>query len=105
MVETALILVRRGGRYADRFRRYRIYVNGALVGRIWPKSVLEIDVPIGAITIEARIDWCAAEPLVLFLGAGDKAVIEVSNTFGMVGAAAMLELALPETYLTITKVT
>jgi hypothetical protein len=104
MVEMARIVVRRGGRYADRFRRYRIYMNRALVGRIWPKSVLEIDVPVGAVQIEARIDWCAAEPLLLYLGAGDEAVIEVSNTYGMAGAAAMMELALPETYLTIERV-
>lgn len=103
MADAAKISVRRGGRYADRFRRYRIYVNGILVGCIWPKSILQLEVPVGALTIEAKIDWCSGEPLHLVLGVGDAAEVEVSNSHGMAGAAVGMVFWDPETYLTIVR--
>ena len=47
----------RGSGFADWFRRYKIFVNGAQVGTIARNAVLDLEVPSGPLTIESRIDW------------------------------------------------
>jgi transposase-like protein len=41
----------------DSGRRYEIFINGAQVGTIARDAVLDLEVPSGTLTIEARIDW------------------------------------------------
>jgi hypothetical protein len=77
----SLRIVRQGG-YADRLRSYRILVNGAEAGTIAANSVLEINVPGGQTTIEARIDWAGSRPLTIQATAGGHIEIEVTNTYG-----------------------
>jgi hypothetical protein len=48
-----LKIVRHSG-YADRLRSYSIFVDGKQVGTIARNSVLDLEVPAGPCTIEAR---------------------------------------------------
>ena len=52
-------IVRHSG-YADFLRSYTISINGAEVGTIARNSVLDLRVPSGPVTIEARLDWGGA---------------------------------------------
>jgi hypothetical protein len=70
----------RGSGYADRFRRYKIFINGAQVGTIARNAVLDLAVPSGPLTIEARIDWARSQPLTI--EATPDRRIEVSNNWG-----------------------
>jgi hypothetical protein len=55
----------RGSGYADWLRNYKILVNGAEVGIIARNSVLDVEVPCGMITVEARLDWGRSQPLTI----------------------------------------
>ena len=54
---TCRVRIVRGSGYADGLRRYKIFVNGTQVGTIARDAVLDLEVPSGPLTIEARIDW------------------------------------------------
>ncbi len=72
----------RGSGYADRLRRYNIFVNGAQVGTIARDAVLDLEVPRGPLTIEARIDWCRSQPLTIEATPDQRIEIEVLNNWG-----------------------
>ena len=72
----------RGSRYADWLRRYKIYINGAQVGTIARNSVLDLEVPSGPLTIEARLDWGRSQPLTIEATPGERIEIEVLNHWG-----------------------
>jgi hypothetical protein len=74
-------IVRHGG-YADALRRYLILVNGQKVGEIAHHSILDIKVPPGRATIEARLDWGRSRPLTIEASPGRRTEIEVSNNWG-----------------------
>src|SRR5579883_2414869 len=71
-------IVRHSG-YRDRWRRYRIYANGAEMGTIARDSILDIKVPCGQVTIEARIDWGRSLPLTIEAMPNRNVEIEVFN--------------------------
>lgn len=75
-------VVRHSG-YADTLRRYKIHVNGEVVGSIARNSVLDLKVPSGPVTIEASIDWGRSEPLVVACSPGRPIVLEVANRWGV----------------------
>jgi len=72
----------RGSGYADWLRNYKILVNGAEVGLIARDSVLDVEVPCGIITVEARLDWGRSQPLTIEATPGKRIDIEVSNHWG-----------------------
>ena len=76
-----LRFVRRSGS-ADWLRRYKIFINGAEVGTIGRNSFLDLDVPCGPLTIEARIDWGRSQPLTIEATPDRRTEIEVSNNWG-----------------------
>jgi hypothetical protein len=76
-----LRIVRRSG-YADALRSYKIFINGAGVGSIARNSVLDLEIPSGPLTIEARVDWGRSRPLAIEAVPGKKTEIEVSNHWG-----------------------
>jgi hypothetical protein len=63
-------------------RRYRILVNGTVVGTIARDSVLDVRVPPGRAIIEACIDWGRSRPLVIEAVPGRRIEIEVANHWG-----------------------
>ena len=76
-----LRIVRRS-EFADLLRSYKIFVNGAAVGSVARNSVLDLEVPSGPLTIEARVDWGRSRPLAVEAVPGKKIEIEVSNHWG-----------------------
>ena len=84
---TCSVKLIRGSVYIDALRRYKIFVNGAQVGTVARGAVLDIEVPRGPLTIEARIDWCRSRSLTVEATPDRRIEIEVSNDWG-----ALLEL-------------
>ena len=62
---TCMLRLVRGSGYADWLRRYKIFINGAQVGTIARDAILDLEVPSGPLTIEARIDWGRSQPLTI----------------------------------------
>jgi hypothetical protein len=104
MTATGLITLRRVGRRYDRWRRYKILLDGIEIARLRYGGAISLERPPGRVLIEARIDWCSAAPLIIPVVAGEETVIEVANTHGVAGSLAELEIREPETYLTLTRV-
>lgn len=73
------ITVRRGKGWMDKFRKYRILIDGVEVGRIKQGVELTCEVAEGPHVVEARIDWCSAEPLAVDVGSED-VVVRVKNS-------------------------
>jgi hypothetical protein len=76
-----LKIIRHGG-YADRFRSYKIFVNDQHVGDVARNSVLDFEVPSGAVKVQARIDWGRSRPLDLNASPNQTIELEVSNHWG-----------------------
>jgi hypothetical protein len=74
-------LVRRSG-FADWLRRYKIFVNGKYAGSLTRNAALNLKVPCGKVTLEARIDWGRSKPLVIEAHAGRLIEVEVANVWG-----------------------
>jgi hypothetical protein len=79
---TCILRFVRGSGYADRLRPYKIFINGAQVGTIARDAVLDVEVPSGPLTVEARIDWGRSRPLTIEAAPDQKIEIEVSNHWG-----------------------
>jgi hypothetical protein len=77
-----LRLIRRT-EYRDLLRAYKIYINGTQVGAIARDSVLDIEVPSGPFTLEARLDWGRSRPTTIQAAPDQKIEIEVSNNWGV----------------------
>jgi len=78
---STLRIVRHGG-YADALRSYKIFVNGSQVGTIARKSTVNIEVPSGPLTVEARVDWGRSRPLRIEAQPGQTIEVEVANHWG-----------------------
>jgi hypothetical protein len=57
-------------------------VNGTQVGTIARDAVLDLDVPSGPLTLEARIDWGRCRPLTIEATPNRRIEVEVSNNWG-----------------------
>jgi hypothetical protein len=76
-----LRIVRRS-QFADWLRSYKILLDGNAVGSSARNSVLDLEVPSGPHTIEARVDWGRSPPLTIDAAPGKRIDIEVSNNWG-----------------------
>jgi hypothetical protein len=75
----ATLHIRRTTKYPDRFRKYRLFVDGEPVGRIGAGRELEVGVAPGRHEIVARIDWCSSNTLELNVQVGDVRTLEVGS--------------------------
>ena len=94
-----LKVIRRSG-YADYLRSYKILVNGAQVGIIARNGVLDVEVPSGQITIEARVDWGRSQALAVEAVPNQTIEIEVANNWGALLALWAITFG-SRTYLTL----
>ncbi len=94
----AVIEIRRVG-WGDAFRRYRVLVDGRECGALRLGGRLVLAHAGGVVRVEARIDWCAAEPLLFRLAPGQRALVEVFNLAGLSGAARGGEVLDPGNWL------
>jgi hypothetical protein len=74
-------VLRRSG-FADWLRRYDILVNGKYAGSLAHNATLNLEVPCGKVTLEARIDWGRSRPLVIEAQHGRRIEVEVANHWG-----------------------
>lgn len=70
----ARLTIKRGSKYPDRFRSYRVLLDGEDLGKLRVGGVLHAEVSDGPHVIEAQIDWCSSEPFE-FDAVGDQVII------------------------------
>jgi hypothetical protein len=56
----AKIGITRKNEWINRFRNYRIYLDGKKIGTISNNETLEFELPSGQHTLNAKIDWCGS---------------------------------------------
>ncbi|GEM_PF-385928 len=78
-MQTGPLIIRRPNQYPDRIRRYRVYVDGSLVGTLKAREELALNLPTGEHEIVARIDWCGSNTLRVNIRAEEATEIEVSS--------------------------
>ncbi len=76
-----VITVRRTTHHADKWRTYRIVVDGEVAGAVGPGEMLRKEVAPGIHTVEAKIDWCSARPLQIDVDQDIELIVE-SNLQG-----------------------
>jgi hypothetical protein len=103
MVEDNMCTIRlvRPSLFVDRIRSYQILLNGKQAGKIGNNSTLEIRVPAGPVTIEARLDWVRSQPLTINAPPGQTLEIEVRNHWGASRALWAISFG-RNTYLLLT---
>jgi len=57
------LTIQRDTGWADKFRKYRILVDGVEVGQLGEREMLRHEISEGPHAIEAKIDWCGGRPL------------------------------------------
>ena len=67
-------MITRDSGYADRFRSYRIILDGKCIGDVAPGGELRANVSAEQHVLEARIDWCGSEAMRLNV-TGDHRVV------------------------------
>jgi hypothetical protein len=84
MLPDAICMIRfaRPSQYVDMLRSYKLFINRVEVGSISRNAVLDLAVPSGPLTIEARLDWGTSQPLRIDAAPNRNIEIEVSNHWG-----------------------
>src|SRR5271170_1947937 len=59
----ASLIIARDTGYADRIRKYKVVVDGIVVGRIANGETQEFPVTPGRHQLRMKIDWCGSKPL------------------------------------------
>ncbi|MEJ2378651.1 MAG: hypothetical protein P8Y71_25820 [Pseudolabrys sp.] len=95
MPANSTIRVIRLSGFTDRFRPYRIRVNGALVGTVPRNCVVDFHVPSGELVVEACIDWGGSRPLMIETEPGSRVDLEVRNRWGPVLAVGAMIVGRP----------
>lgn|SRR5215510_3625071 len=95
-----MIRIIRDSGYTDRFRSYKVIVDGQAVGKIKNGGRLEFDLPPGRHRLYLKIDWCRSN-LVDFETDSDVIQFECgSNLPGWRSLLALLYITLlPDQYL------
>jgi hypothetical protein len=70
------LVLRRNDGYRDKFRAYRIIVDGREVGKINRNDWVRIPVSAGKHTVQLKIDWCNSRELVISVAAGLSTALE-----------------------------
>ncbi len=73
---STIVVERNRGGSRDLARRYKVYVDNELVGRLWAGKHLEVDVTPGEHRVMLKIDWKGSNEVVVNLGSEDTAVLE-----------------------------
>jgi hypothetical protein len=74
------LTVRRDRGWVDRFRNYKIVVDGSEIGRLAEGDLLRQEIATGSHVIEARIDWCGSQPLEFEASSEDLTVLVANAT-------------------------
>ena len=64
---TAITITRDSG-YVDRFRDYRVYLNGTEIGRILNGQTKSFEIEPGEHKLALKIDWCGSNAVPFSIG-------------------------------------
>lgn len=73
------LIVKRSNNWINHFRKYKIYVNGEMIGKIANANTNEFKVPNGNIEIKAKIDWCHSKEINLSMFDDNSKSIKIST--------------------------
>ena len=95
------LTVRRDRGWSDKLRKYRVIVDGVVIGQLAEGGELRHTLDEGTHVIEARIDWCGS-PTTQFDAAGDAVMLVRSALRGWrVLLTLFYVLFNPRGYLTV----
>ncbi len=90
------IIIKRLPAYGDSLRDYKIYIDDKKIGKIGEEETKEFDLPNGAHTIYAKIDWFKSQKIQFNLSDTEEKYFEVvSNSFIKMSIALFIGLVLP----------
>lgn len=73
---SGLVVSRLGGRFADLFRRYKIWVDGREIATIARHETVKVPLPPGAHRLELRIDYARSPVVEVDVPAGSWVEVE-----------------------------
>lgn len=79
MTSKSTIFLARVPQYADRFRAYKAFLDGAEVGRIQRDQTMKLDVDPGDHEIFLTIDWVSSNKLVFRVKPNEEVYLECGN--------------------------
>jgi hypothetical protein len=65
------IIVRRTESFRDALRKYKVLVDGEVVGKVGRNKEIEAEVSPGSHDVQIKIDWGKSEPLTVDTSTGD----------------------------------
>ena len=66
--------------YPDRFRAYKVQVDGELVGKIEPKNTMEFSLVPGLHEVMLSIDWCKSNIVEINIKNGETLAMECGSS-------------------------
>lgn len=95
VVAAGYLHIHRPKQYADRIRRYQLFVDGIREAEIDAGSEVSIEVAPGRHELRARIDWGLSNVLVMEVGEGERRYVEVgANAAGWRVLLALLYITI-----------
>ncbi|MST88793.1 hypothetical protein FYJ79_04245 [Sharpea azabuensis] len=71
-----MIILKREKSFVDRFRKYTIYINDNVYGKIKNNASIEINLPSGKYEMFLMIDWCRSRTLTINVEEGQDIILE-----------------------------
>jgi hypothetical protein len=65
------IIVRRSDSFVDGMRKFKVLVDGEVVGKVARKKQVEVEVEPGQHEVQMKLDWGKSEPMTVDASAGD----------------------------------
>ncbi len=65
------IIVRRSGSFRDALRKYKVLVDGEVVGKVGRNKQIDVEVSPGQHEVQMKIDWSRSEPVTVDTSTGD----------------------------------
>ncbi len=95
------IIVKRGSSYTDRFRQYKIFLDGKVIGKVKAGTIFEAQVSEGLHKLVIKIDWGRSNYQEFSVGPRESAYFECgSNLIGWKGFLAIFYITfMPHKYL------
>ncbi|MEU8238544.1 hypothetical protein AB0C07_09885 [Actinoplanes missouriensis] len=98
MTESYVRFYRPRHRFQDRFRAYKLEIDGEVAGAVRYGAEITVAVSPGRHTLRALIDWTGSEPVTVQVEAGGTVTVRVEPSDG----AAMATVGTTDQYLRLT---
>ena len=89
------LIIKRKAELANRFRDYKVYINGQKAGTIANGNTEEYALPPGAHTVYCKIDWCTSNAVEV---SGDTDHIKILQVCGFKHAAWIMPVAVAASF-------